>query len=70
LSRPQLFLNGFSLTAVRPPSVWKPYGEGIQDLLNDFKIDLYCDDFIKHHRKLDPMIQLAGDKPRRRLGDR
>ena len=55
---------------MRPPSVWKPYGEGIQDLLNDFKIDLYCDDFIKHHRKLDPMIQLAGDKPRRRLGDR
>lgn len=47
----------------QPPSVWKPYGEGIQDQLNGFTIDLYCSDFIKHNRKLDPMIELAGDKP-------
>lgn len=47
-----------------PPSEWEPYGKPILGEFNGgLALDLYCSDFTKHGRTLDPILKLAGDKP-------
>lgn len=50
----------FDAPGYLPSQDWLPYAPDPEDV-NGYAMDLYCSDFIKHHRNLDPLVKLAGD---------